>query len=187
MWLAAARSGALGLAACAALAAAACGGDTTIGRDLVVTSPSFSRGQRIPKRHANEPEGQNVSPALAWRGVPEGTQELVLIVEDEVPQRPIFVNWLVHGIPPSVSGFPEGFSQDVATLGGFTQERNDFGHYGWGGPLPREGDPSHEYTFWVYAVDARLRLEPGATKQDVLDAMKGHIKGNGRLVGTYRR
>jgi Raf kinase inhibitor-like YbhB/YbcL family protein len=164
--------------------------DTMISGGMSVFSPAFAKGAHIPKRHAHEPEGENVSPPLRWSGGPAGTKEWVVIVEDPVPHGALFVHWVLYGIPASVTSLREGLPTDEATVDGFTQGTNDFGHLGWGGPLPKVGDPAHEFWFWVYAIDTNLKLPPGATKAQVLEELtKGrqHILANGRTVGNYRR
>ena len=45
----------------------------------------------------------------------------------------------------------------------------------------------HHYRFKVYALNAKLPLTAGATKDDVLDAIQGHVLAEGELVGTYSR
>jgi Raf kinase inhibitor-like YbhB/YbcL family protein len=73
------------------------------------------------------------------------------------------------------------------TLGnGARQGKNDFGHIGYGGPAPPRGKP-HRYVFKLYALDGVVDLPAGATKAQLLGAMKGHVLGEGQLVGTYGR
>jgi len=155
--------------------------------EIAVRSPAFGHGSPIPKRFAFSPEGENISPPLQWTGVPQRAQELVVIVEDPIPQKPIFLHWIVYGIPASATGLPEGVPADQEKANGFTQGLNDFGHLGWGGPLPSPGEPPHKYQFWVYAVDMHVTLPPGATKKEVMDAIGPHILSNGRIIGTYKR
>jgi Raf kinase inhibitor-like YbhB/YbcL family protein len=82
---------------------------------------------------------------------------------------------LEEGVPPS------------DTLGnGAKQGKNDFGNIGYGGPAPPKGKP-HRYFFKLYALDMAVDLPPGATKTQLLDAMKGHIVAEGQLVGSYGR
>ena len=70
--------------------------------------------------------------------------------------------------------------------GGARQGLNDFKRLGYGGPCPPPGKP-HRYFFKLYALDTLLDLKPGATKQDVETAMKGHVLAEGQLMGTYQR
>jgi Raf kinase inhibitor-like YbhB/YbcL family protein len=63
---------------------------------------------------------------------------------------------------------------------------NDFGDEGYGGPCPPPGGP-HRYFFRLYALDATLDLESGATKKQVTQAMEPHIIEEADLTGTYHR
>jgi Raf kinase inhibitor-like YbhB/YbcL family protein len=148
---------------------------------LEVTSPAFRHGEAIPKRYASEPEGQNARPDFRWSPAPSGTAELVVVVDDpDAPRERPWVHWVAWGIDPSATGVM-GSSKDLV------EGRNDFGKDGWGGPLPPKGDRPHRYHVRVYAVGRPIGLEPGATKDDVLKAMLGHVLADGELVGTYQR
>jgi Raf kinase inhibitor-like YbhB/YbcL family protein len=148
---------------------------------LALSSPDFEDGQPIPRRHALEPDGQNVPPRLVWTGAPAGTKEFALIVDDpDAPRKTPWVHWVAWGVPREAKALP-------ADGDGLSQGTNDFGATGWGGPRPPEGDPAHRYRFRLYALDASPKAKPGATKDDLLAATKGHVLAEAELVGTYRR
>ena len=69
---------------------------------------------------------------------------------------------------------------------GAKQGTNDFRNVGYGGPCPPPG-PAHRYYFKLYALDAPTHLKPRATKQQVLDALKGHVLGEAELMGHRKR
>jgi Raf kinase inhibitor-like YbhB/YbcL family protein len=156
---------------------------------LHVRSDAFEEGSEIPDEYSAD--GRNISPSLAWSGVPQGAQSVVVIVEDPdapPPQTP-FVHWLVYSIAPTVERLP----QDIPKVkqpeqpAGTMQGVNSSGSVGWFGPKPPKGDPAHHYHFQVFALDRAPKLEPGATRQDVLQAMSGHVVAKGQLVGLYHR
>src|SRR5205814_2295463 len=141
------------------------------------TSRDFAPGTPIPKRFARPPEGDGGPPDVQWGALPVETKEVVLLVEDPDAKsaRP-FVHWLVYGMDPKgppVSGGKPG--------------KNDFGESGWGGPLPPPGSGVHHYRFRVIALDALTTIPAGATWEDLLPHLKGHVLAEGRLVGTYLR
>lgn len=149
-------------------------------KDLKITSDAISQGGRIPDRHVYEHD--NVSPALSWSGVPEGTRQLAVICHD--PDAPLprgFTHWVVYGIPADADGIPEGGG------GQFTEGKSDFGEQGYGGPMPPEGHGTHHYYFWVYALDTEVDAGPGLTRDELLDRIGDHIIEQNRLVGTYER
>jgi Raf kinase inhibitor-like YbhB/YbcL family protein len=148
---------------------------------LQVTSEDFAQGQRIPKRHAYAPEGENVPPALAWSGAPPGTKEFALVCDDpDAPVAEPWVHWVLYRIPGTATGLPAGAK---GAVGG----KNSWDQVGWGGPLPPVGHGTHHYHFRVYALDAKPTLPAGASKKDLLGAMKGHVLAEGEIVGTYSR
>lgn len=150
---------------------------------MQLTSSSFETGGAIPANHTGE--GEDVSPPLAWTDAPEGTQSFAIICHDPdaplvLPGRYGFVHWVLYNIPGSVSALSEG-------SGDFTQGNSDFGKPGYGGPMPPEGHGTHNYFFWVLALDKELDLEPGLSMWDLLGKIEPHVTGMNRLVGTYRR
>lgn len=154
---------------------------------LRLTSTAFEHKGEIPKRHTCD--GDDVAPALAWSGVPEGTQSLALIVDDPDapdPRAPkmVYVHWVLYDIPPSAKGLPEGVrSADLPP--GTREGKNDWKRTGYGGPCPPVG--RHRYYHKLYALDATLGDLGSPSKADVEKAMKGHILAETQLMGTYGR
>ncbi len=81
---------------------------------------------------------------------------------------------------------PEGVPTDEAVLDGARQGNNDFGRVGYGGPCP-PANGAHRYYFKLYAIDVELDLAPGASKDELLAAIQGHVLGGGQLMGQYKR
>ncbi len=150
---------------------------------MQLTSTAFETGNAIPTKHTGE--GDDVSPALAWTDAPEGTQSFAIICHDPdaplvTPGRYGFVHWVLYNIPATISQLAEG-------CGDYTQGNSDFGKPGYGGPMPPEGHGTHNYFFWLLALDQELNLESGLTMWDLLEKTEPRVIGMNRLVGTYRR
>ena len=155
--------------------------------EWTIKSSVFAEGQEIPKKYTCE--GEDISPPLTWSDPPEGTQEIVLIMDDPDAPVGVFTHWVIYNISPETKEAPEGVQTKGAMNkrgGGPKQGLNDFGKVGYGGPCPPRG-PKHRYFFKLYALDAELNLEPRASKNDVEKAMKGHIIAQAQLTGTFRR
>jgi Raf kinase inhibitor-like YbhB/YbcL family protein len=147
---------------------------------LRLTTTAFSAGDTIPRKHTGE--GEDVSPPLAWEGVPEGTQELALICDDpDAPTPKPWVHWVLYKVPPDCKGLAEGDNADGAE--GLT----GWGEPGYRGPMPPPGHGVHRYYFRLYALDQPVTLAPGASKEDLLSAMEGHVLAEAELMGTYER
>lgn len=150
---------------------------------LTLASDSFEANGPIPKRCTME--GQNLSPELHWRHVPDGTKSFALVCHD--PDAPLaapgsygFVHWVLYNLPASLTGLAEG-----ACAG--TEGVSDFGKPGYGGPLPPPGHGIHHYFFILMALDKALDLEPGLTLWQLMSKIEPHVIGMNRLVGTYQR
>ena len=153
---------------------------------LQLTSPSFAHDGDIPSRHTCD--GDDVSPALQWSGVPSGTRSLALIVDDpDAPDpaapRRVWVHWVLYNLPPDAAGLAEGAAAaqlPAGALRGF----NDWKRDAYGGPCPPIG--RHRYFFKLYALDTRLDLRR-PTKAQLEEAMRGHILATAKLMGTYEK
>jgi Raf kinase inhibitor-like YbhB/YbcL family protein len=151
--------------------------------ELDIRSSAFEEGEFIPKKYTCD--GEDVSPPLSWRQPPKETKSIVLICDDPDAPMGTWVHWVLFGISPDTLELPEGISHDKEVLGGAKHGLNDFRKYGYGGPCPPGG--THRYFFKLYAVDIEVGLNAGATKNEVLDAIKGHILAEGQLMGRYSR
>jgi hypothetical protein len=149
---------------------------------MQLSSPDFKQGETIPDKHSYE--GGNLSPALQWQDLPEGTRSLAVFCHD--PDAPLisatggygFVHWLIYNIPVDIAGLAQGQP-------GYVQGQNDFGGLGYGGPQPPKGHGRHHYYFWLLALTVEPSLQEGLGLADFLEKMEPHIIGMNRLMGTY--
>ncbi|MFQ5887136.1 MAG: YbhB/YbcL family Raf kinase inhibitor-like protein [Candidatus Hydrothermarchaeales archaeon] len=156
----------------------------TIDMGFTLTSEGFEDGGDIPARYTCD--GEDVSPPLSWGDPPEGTVSLALIMDDPDAPFGTFSHWVLFNIPVGTRALPEGVSKDEVLSDGSVQGRTDFGDTGYGGPCPPPGKP-HTYRFILYALDEDLDLGPGATREDVLRAIEGHVLDRADLEGRYGR
>jgi hypothetical protein len=153
---------------------------------LVLNSDAFQDGGEIPTKHCCE--GEDVSPPLSWSGLPEGTQSLVLIVDDpDAPDpaapRMVWDHWILYNLPPEAGGLDEAVSKERLPAG-CGEGINSWGRTGYGGPCPPIG--RHRYFHRLYALDSWLPADLGTpTKDALLLAMEDHILAHTELVGTY--
>lgn len=152
---------------------------------LTLTSTAFTDGEAIPRKYTCE--GDDISPPLAWSGVPGGTQSLALIVDDPDapdpanPQR-VWVHWVLYNLPPDSTGLAEGIATS-ALPAGTGEGLNDWDRTGYGGPCPPIG--RHRYFHKLYALDTRLDGLTTPRKAALEAAMKGHVLAEATLLGTY--
>ncbi|HYT90272.1 MAG TPA: YbhB/YbcL family Raf kinase inhibitor-like protein [Gemmataceae bacterium] len=151
---------------------------------IALSSPAFREGETIPQQYTGD--GKDVSPALQWTAVPEGTRSLVLICDDPDAPRGTWTHWVLFNLPADVRELAEGVPPKEELANGARQGKNDFKKIGYGGPAPPRGKP-HRYFFKLYALDTSLDLKAGASKDEVVAAMKGHVLGEGQLMGKYGR
>jgi Raf kinase inhibitor-like YbhB/YbcL family protein len=149
---------------------------------MELQSPAFEHHGSIPRKYTCQ--GEDVNPPLEINAIPAGTKSLVLIVEDpDVPRNirkdGLWVHWVVFNINPKTSQIPEHTSR-FAKMG-----KNTDGKNAYQGPCPP--DREHRYFFKVYALDTTLDLPEGASREEVLSAMKGHIIDQAELMGRYEK
>ena len=153
---------------------------------LSLTSAGFKDGAAIPAQFTCD--GANESPPLTWGDAPDNTASYALIIEDPDAPGGTYIHWVLYDIPATTHALPQGLPKDptLSTPSGAKQGRTSFKTVGYGGPCPPKG-PAHHYHFTLVALDKTLGLEPGATRDRVVDAMRGHELARGELVGTYAR
>jgi Raf kinase inhibitor-like YbhB/YbcL family protein len=154
---------------------------------LTITSSAFTNGSEIPTRYTCQ--GNDVSPPLAWSGVPAAAHSLVLIVDDpDAPDpkapRMTWVHWVLFNLPPETTGLGEGVAPG-ALPAGTGQGTNSWNRPGYGGPCPPVG--RHRYFHKLYALDTVLDLPGKPTGKAVEAALRGHVIGEAQLVGTYQK
>jgi len=154
---------------------------------LELTSQAFSPNDSIPAIYTCD--GRDISPPLSWSGLPSGTKSLALIADDPDapdPKAPkmTWVHWVLYNIPADTNGLAENAGS--GELPGDTLEGvNDWGRTGYGGPCPPIG--RHRYFFKLYALDTVLPDLGSPRKENLLEAMGGHVLGQAELFGTYQR
>ena len=154
---------------------------------LKITSPAFALNGEIPKKYTCD--GDDVSPALAWAGVPEGTKSLALIVDDPDAPDPAapqmtWVHWVLYNIPPDATALSEAVAP-TALPAGTRAGLNDWNRTGYGGPCPPIG--RHRYFLKLYALNTVLPDLGKPSKAKLEKAMEGHILEQAELIGTYER
>jgi Raf kinase inhibitor-like YbhB/YbcL family protein len=166
------------LTVCMLLPSAALGKGAKKMKTMSVTSPAFTDRGEIPVPYTCD--GNNISPPLAFSGIPAGANSLALVVDD--PDAPVgtWIHWVAWNIPPQTRDIKENSVPKHATQGLNSWKRNSYG-----GPCPPSG--THRYYFRLYALDTTLSLAASATRVDLEKAMEGHLLAKGELMGTYRR
>ncbi|MCL6250508.1 YbhB/YbcL family Raf kinase inhibitor-like protein [Altererythrobacter sp. KTW20L] len=150
---------------------------------LKLTSAAFADGEALdPSFTADEED--SVAPPLEWTAPPPGTFELVLIVEDPdavaAKDGAPFCHWAVWGLAGQRGKLLEG---EVPPRVG----KNSFGNSEWLLPDPPTGADPHDYLFQLFALDLPLTLMPGASREELVEAIRGHVTSVALLTGTYAR
>ena len=179
--------GALALTASASTALAASADQVAVSNpalkgkaELQVTSSAFKSGAAIPDVYSSYAAGTR--PPLSWSATPKGTKALAVMAEDpDAPMATPFVHWVMWNVPATDHALLEGRVPEGAIEG-----KMGAGRLGYFGPHPPPGAP-HHYHFEVFALDAPLKLDPGADAKALETAMAGHVLASGELVATYQK
>lgn len=151
-----------------------------------IMSHDFKDSTAIPRMFSCD--GDDISPELQWVDPPEGTKSFALIVEDPDAPGGTFTHWIVYDIPATFKELSRGMDNDTGLKNGIKEGISDFGHRGYGGPCPPRGHGTHRYNFILRALDMpALGLPDSARKNAVEKAIKGHIIGETRITGVYKR
>lgn len=142
---------------------------------MQLVSPAFKDQQSLPEKFTCK--GDNFSPPLHFKNVPQGTESLALLVDDPDSPSGTFIHWLIWNVEPDTTKIAERSGL------GF-RGRNDFGVIGYKGPCSPIGK-SHRYVFHLYALDKILNLPDGASRREVERAMQGHILESAQLTALF--
>jgi Raf kinase inhibitor-like YbhB/YbcL family protein len=146
-----------------------------------LSSAAFADGAPIPTRHDHD--NGDLSPELTWTGTPDGTEEIVLLVDDpDAPMAGSFIHWVLVGRSASRTGLAEGETPAEATSGA-----NGFGGPGYLGPAPPPGHGPHHYVFRLLALSEPISVPELATYEEVEAACRGKVLAEARLTGTFER
>ncbi len=146
---------------------------------MKLTTTAFEHNEEIPSEYTCD--YGNKAPVLEISGVSPRAKELVLIVDDPDSPGSTWVHWVLYNISPDTTeidnkNLPEGVKVGV----------NGFRQYDWGGPCPTSGE-KHRYLFKLYSLEEPLKLHDHATKEEIEEAMEGHIIDKAELIGRYKR
>lgn len=153
---------------------------------LSLTSSAFAYGQAIPTQYTCD--GDNISPPLSIANVPEGTQSLILIMNDpdvptELKPDGIFDHWILYAMPPDTKDIPEN---SIAGDTGINDANTDI--YIGPCPPPDYEPKTHRYFFRIFALASAPIFAKTPTKEDLLSALEeGNVLGTAELMGTYTR
>jgi Raf kinase inhibitor-like YbhB/YbcL family protein len=153
---------------------------------ISLKSEWFLNRKQMPLRSAGVGVGENISPPLSWNGVPAGTVELAIIMED--PDAPLprpFVHMIAYRISPDKSGVAAGALAREAA--GVAFGRSTAGAQGYMGPRPVPGHGPHRYSFQIFALSRSTAFSSAPKLKAFLDGISGTVIGRGILVGTYER
>ena len=152
-------------------------------RVMKLTSTAFTNGGAIPALFTCK--GKDISPPLSWDNPPSGTKSFALIADD--PDAPVgtWIHWILFNIPADSSKLSENIPKRATLTNGAIHGKNSWGRSDYGGPCPPSG--THRYFFRIYALDIRLTLPAGSTRDALEKAMKGHILAEATLMGRFSR
>ncbi len=154
------------------------------GDALVIKSEAFEDGGEVPVKYTGL--GEDVSPSLSWSDPPEKANSFVLIMDDPDAPMGTWVHWVLYNIPKEVASLAENVPKLSILASGAMQGMNSFKKTGYNGPYPPAG-AAHRYYFTLYAVDYVPSIPPGAGKDDILNAIKGHVIEKASIMGRYGR
>jgi Raf kinase inhibitor-like YbhB/YbcL family protein len=160
---------------------------------FVLTSPAFKDGAPIPgPKYAGNLKsnpncvGENVSPPFAWSNPPAGTKSFALIMFDPEGRGGAgVIQWVAYGIPVAMTGLAEGDGSQPSDK--FATGKSAVAVPAYLGPCAPPGAP-HHYVFTLIANDLEPgALQPGLTRDELIAALGGHVKGVAGIVGLYAR
>jgi len=167
-------------------------GSLLLGSEMVVFSPDMKR--TIPLKHVFKGfgcEGDNISPALTWSGIPKETKSLAITIYDpDAPTGSGWWHWMVYNMPSHLRRIEQGASQSPKTKfpKGTKQHRIDYGVAAYGGPCPPKGHGEHRYIITLHALDVESIDIPETSSSALLGYMLNtHSIKTAKKIYYYQR
>jgi Raf kinase inhibitor-like YbhB/YbcL family protein len=160
-----------------------------LGWGLSISSPQWPDGGEVQLEQVYyQCGGENVSPEVDWKGLPEGTKGVAIVIWDpDAPKKGGWYHWVVTDLPPNLGRLPKGAGASTSPyFRKGTQFKNDYGELGYGGPCPPPGE-THHYELRVYALSKKLNLFPTTPLPEVIKEIEKYKIGEARIVALYRR
>lgn len=151
---------------------------------FTLTSSAFAAGAGIPPQYTCK--GADTSPALEWSGSPANAASFAMIMDDPDAPAGTWVHWVLWNIQAKDHALPQGEPKREQVNDGSLQGQNSFKKIGYNGPCPPSGQ-THRYFFRLYALDVKLSLAAGATRDQLDAAMKGHVLAQSEYMGTFHK
>jgi len=145
---------------------------------MEIKSSAFTNGDRIPAKYTCD--GEDINPELSFSSIPEDARSLALIFDDPDAPAGTWLHWAIWNISSETHILPEGYGLTDETEG-----ITSFGNVGYGGPCPGSGE--HRYFFYLFALDTKIDIPSGASREKLEQAMGGHIIEEAKLMGLYSR
>lgn len=169
-------------------------------QNMTLITTAWPDGGQIPARYSQA--GAEISPAIQWSTPPAGTQSFVLVFHDADTvmngSTDGNLHWLVWNIPGAATSLQQGIPDGFEVEGGIRQISISGSRYR--GPGAPASGPLHHYIMELYALDTRLdnikvdaqgpqQPNPAAqaVRQQVMQAMLGHVRGKASYVGLFHR
>jgi Raf kinase inhibitor-like YbhB/YbcL family protein len=155
---------------------------------IEVSSLAFADHGPIPALYTADGEG--ISPPLAWKGLPDTTGSLALIVEDaDSPTSEPLVHAIAVDIDPQLTGVTEGQLTSASGSAGPALHlgRNSYLQTAWLPPDPPPGHGVHRYAFQLFALIPGKPFSRSPGRHELVEAIEARAVASGCLIGTYQR
>lgn len=152
--------------------------------DLTLNVHGFEAGEKIPAVFACD--GDDISPQLSWKGIPEETMSLAVLMYDPDAPRGTFNHWILYNIPPSITTIDENVPSGEKVEGTGTHGKNDFGNTEYGGPCPPAGK-EHRYFFELVCLKSNEKIKAGLSREEFEREIEGNVIQRVTYMGVYER
>lgn len=152
---------------------------------MSLTSADFKDGQELPVAHVYPRcGGQNVSPALAWSGVPKSAKTMVLTMIDTDVKPKQWSHWIVVGLPADSTGLARGAKPLPKGAHGVI---SNFGDAYYDGPCPPGGTGVHHYRFTIWALPRAVNAPADGGAVDLQAMLEKAAIDKARITGWVKR
>jgi Raf kinase inhibitor-like YbhB/YbcL family protein len=115
---------------------------------------------------------RNASPGINWGKAPAATKSYVLALERRAPDEKASWPWIIYNIPAGTQTLAANITSETIGANGVFGT-NPYGHQAYTGPCEPKG--TYPYILRLLALDRMLDVKAGATMQELLPLINGHV------------
>lgn len=166
--------------------------DVNVSKKFTLYSPDIYDNKQIREEQVFDGfdcDGQNLSPKLVWKNIPEGTKSFAITMYNKDAKTGSgWWHWVIYNIPNDTNSIEDNASRNKKFMPkGSIEGVNDYGEYGYGGVCPPIG-VKQKFIITIYALNIeKIDLPKKASAAMIGLYLNDYKIGTATISAFYKR